>query len=168
MTKYLEDHVLNLTAGTLLVLRWLIIAFAACAAMASFALAVAAIVPAIQLIEPGQEYIALLMPTAVVMLALTAWFIKLLRDLIISVGQGQPLTTANAGRLRMMGWLTLAGQAAVLLAAVAIGWQGNTNMLDFDAAFDLTEALIMAAVLFILARVFEYGAKMQEELEGTI
>lgn len=168
MNKYMDDTVLNLTASILRLFRWLIIAFAVIAGFATAALGVAAMLPGAELIKPGDEYVAFVMPAAAVMLALSAWFIKLLRDLIVSVGHGQPLTAVNAMRLRTMGWLTLSLQIVILVTAIATGWLGHTDMFDFDTIYDFIEALIMSAVLFILARVFDHGARMHEELEGTV
>jgi hypothetical protein len=94
-------------------------------------------------------------------------FMKALRELVLSVREGQPLSAINASRLRLMGWITIATQLLVI-AIMATGLLGLGSAWDVDTVYDLIEGALMAAVLFILARVFEHGAGMQEELEGTV
>lgn len=100
-------------------------------------------------------------------------FFGKLRQIISTVGEGDPFQPANADRLSMMAWLML-GVQLLVLPATALGIQlaRIADELDdvdvtFDGGFDLTGILIVI-LLFILARVFKHGAAMREDLEGTV
>lgn len=100
-------------------------------------------------------------------------FFGKLRQIINSVGEGDPFAPENADRLNMMGWMMLGIYALMgVMAAVAVtiaSWieqiEGSEFSVDID--FDLT-SLLMVVILFILARVFKHGAAMREDLEGTV
>lgn len=102
-------------------------------------------------------------------LSLLAWrFLLLLRRIVDSVATGDPFAPENADRLTAMAWLTLAGQVAVI-PALFIGAWISTILKDTDFEFELSlSAILLALVLFILARVFRQGAAMRAELEGTV
>jgi hypothetical protein len=171
MNKYLSDPVLNLTAGALRFLYWAALAIVALTTLITllflFAMGVTNGGVAGDMGET-RDAMMILMPTGAVLFFLTARFLKMLRDLVLSVTQGQPLTAINAGRLRSMGWLSLAIQGVFLVTSVAFAIFGKGKLFDVDMVYDLIAGVLTAAVLFILARVFDYGADMREELEGTI
>jgi hypothetical protein len=104
--------------------------------------------------------------------ALFVFFGKL-RQIIGTVGEGDPFQPANAERLSIMAWLML-GVQLLMLPATALGIQlarfadelDDVNV-TVDGGFDLTGILIVI-LLFILARVFKHGAAMREDLEGTV
>ena len=111
------------------------------------------------------------MMLAIILLLMAFWFLRQLRQIIATVGQGDPFVPENAERLTLMGWIALAAQllaipaaAAALYIAKVFEEQGETTI---DAGFDLT-GIILVVVLFILARVFRHGAAMREDLEGTV
>lgn len=102
------------------------------------------------------------------MLTLYLFFVLNLSRIVATVGAGDPFQPENADRLDKMAWLTLALQGcmlvfAPLVAMIAdrIGEPGGGIDLSFDS-------LILALVLFILARVFRHGAAMRADLEGTV
>lgn len=99
-------------------------------------------------------------------------FFETLHAIVLSVDRGDPFEPANARRLRRMGWLAVIGQVLMLPLAAMGRWLapyldrlGERYAIDFglDPA-----ALLLILVLFILARVFERGAAMQGDLEGTV
>ena len=97
-------------------------------------------------------------------------FVARLAHIIDTVGQGDPFTGENAGRLKRMGYLALAVQALGIMATALSEWiepqlKDGTFDLQSDVSFS---GLGLAIVLFILARVFAKGAEMREELEGTV
>jgi uncharacterized protein with PQ loop repeat len=171
MKKYLEDPVLNLTASALRLLHWMMMLFAAICVGASMLIAFALLVSTgdvLNLKDANDVTVVAIMPAGAIMCYLAARILKLLRYIVLSVGSGQPLTEVNAQRLRTMGWLTLAIQGTLVLTAIILAVDNHTTLLDFDTGFGLVESILSAAVLFILARVFEQGAKMQDDLEGTV
>ena len=109
-----------------------------------------------------------LVTTGLVLCVLLWRFLLLLRRIVDSVATGDPFVPENAERLRLMGWLTVAGQVVVIPAAFVGAWVSDIlTDSDFDFGVSLSE-LLLALVLFILARVFKRGAEMREELEGTV
>ncbi|NVE95045.1 DUF2975 domain-containing protein [Altererythrobacter lutimaris] len=107
---------------------------------------------------------------ALVIVAMAFVFFRNLRQIIETVGAGDPFVPENADRLGVMGWITLAIQVIALplagiglLAANAFEEQNFT----VDAGLD-PGAVILAVVLFILARVFRKGTEMRDDLEGTV
>ena len=117
--------------------------------------------------------IAILMLLASILSALFVFFGQL-RAVIASVGTGDPFIPENARRLGVMAWLLVAVQVlAVPVGALRLylanrveGASPGGEQLDFSI-FDLT-GILVAIVLFILARVFRHGAAMRDDLEGTV
>ncbi len=95
-------------------------------------------------------------------------FLRRLVAIIDSVKDGSPFIPENALRLRTMGWLVLGMEAMVILAAPLSVWIKQVNpeshfIISFDFGW-----LITALLLFILARVFDQGTKLAEDVEGTV
>lgn len=104
-----------------------------------------------------------------VLAGLAFQFLVLLRRIIDSVALGDSFAAINAERLTQMGWLTVATQ----LLSIPLG--ALSHLIDLvlrgDPRPDLGMSLhgvLMALVLFILARVFREGARMRADLEGTV
>ncbi|WP_430415434.1 DUF2975 domain-containing protein [Parasphingorhabdus sp.] len=120
--------------------------------------------------------IALIMLLAVVSLLLTLFAIDRLRRLVNSVSEGNPFTRINGTRLRGIGIAVFAIQLVTFLASLlAIGlitMLGETKPgVDFDFPIEADISLsgvLLVLLLIILARVFDRGAEMREELDGTI
>jgi hypothetical protein len=109
-----------------------------------------------------------LLATGLALVALCFRFLLHLRRIVDSVATGDPFVPDNAARLTAMGWLTLAAQVAVIPAIVIGGWL-SAILKDTDFKFEISlGAILLALVLFILARVFRQGAAMREDLEGTV
>lgn len=95
-------------------------------------------------------------------------FFRHLHRIVESVREGNPFVPANAARLQAMGWLSLAVHILGIPLAATTGWisrilgYGRTN---FEVSYF---GLLLALVLFVLARVFREGARMREELDGTV
>jgi hypothetical protein len=100
--------------------------------------------------------------------ALIFLFLVRLRRVIDTVTQGDPFVPANAERLAQMGWLVLATQALAFPAGT-IGALLAMRFEKVHIGFGVSlGAILLALILFILARVFRTGAQMREELEGTV
>lgn len=107
------------------------------------------------------------------MLALALYFVVLLLRIVRSVKDGDPFIEENAQRLHRMGWIALASQI-VMIPLGAIGlWIAEITKdiedvhVDTDVGLSL-EGILLALILFILARIFRHGAAMREDLEGTV
>ena len=117
--------------------------------------------------------------------AVCFYFFKSLDRIIDTVGAGDPLTLENVKRLNLMGWLVLLSQifppilkyAANLLAQRAAKQSPDhaltEALLQMPTIFDTTASgvgysMLLALVLFILARIFKYGAQTREDPEGTV
>lgn len=97
-------------------------------------------------------------------------FLRILRRIIGSVGEGNPFILENADRLRTMGWLAVSIELLKLPASalsIFIAQQVKQDTFTVDVELSIT-GLLIALVLFILARVFRHGAAMREDLEGTV
>jgi hypothetical protein len=109
-------------------------------------------------------------------MAMLILFLYHLRELFRRVRDGAPFDPGNAGRLRWLGGLIVAGH---VLTVVAGGWLGRSVLssltdasialrpslwLDERLLFSFNEGLIvLAAVLFALAEIFNRGAELEDE-----
>lgn len=128
--------------------------------------------------EAGLQLVAQHFPTIAAMLLLAAvaatlgfFFIRHLRRIVDSVAVGDPFAPANADRLSAMAWLTLAYQGVqILLAPLLIWWDAAPMRANVHHGGDglSLATIVLAMILFILARVFRHGAAMREDLEGTV
>ncbi len=132
------------------------------------------------LAEPWQAIVAILafIGFLAALVGLLFWFFQNLDRIIISVAEQDPFTPRNARRLTAMGWITLAAQAIAFaldrlgqrintLFPQGAGTDGWSFSIDGELSFSV-EGVLLALVLFILARVFSKGAEMREDLEGTV
>jgi hypothetical protein len=88
--------------------------------------------------------------------------------IVETVGTGNPFVAANAARLQSIAWALLALELAhYAVGAVAAGLSSAGLPVDISWGFSLTRWLAVL-LLFVLARVFEQGARMREDLEGTV
>lgn len=119
----------------------------------------------------GAEALSALVAILIVLFAVvvTAFlWLRQLRRIIDSVGIGDPFNPVNAERLARMGWLT------VMIELVAIPGSGLASYLArllHQVRIDVGASLggvLLALVLFILARVFRVGATMRADLDGTV
>lgn len=98
------------------------------------------------------------------------FFLHLYR-IIGTVGDGTPFTADNAKRLSAMGWIVVAIYPLHITLLGIGGWIAGvaekSSNIFFDDSLDYGD-ILLALTLFILARVFREGARMREELEGTV
>jgi len=103
-------------------------------------------------------------------LSMAFMFFRHLKNIVDTVGEGDPFVPVNADRLAAMAWLAVAINVLGLVAAALGGWiaklvhdvHGSVKIgTDFGG-------IVRILTLFILARVFRKGAEMREELEGTV
>jgi hypothetical protein len=90
-----------------------------------------------------------------------------LRAMVDTVRSGDPFVAVNARRLTVIAWCLLAIQLLDLLfGAVALSVGDQDSPLS-GWSFNITGWLAVL-LLFVLARVFEQGAAMREDIEGTV
>ncbi len=88
--------------------------------------------------------------------------------IVDTVKVGDPFVSENAARLETMAWAILGMELLhFAVGAIASGVSTEAQPLDLDWNFSITRWLAVL-LLFVLARVFEQGTKMREELEGTV
>ena len=87
--------------------------------------------------------------------------------IVDTVRSGDPFVPANARRLTVIAWSLLGLQLIDLLfGAVALGVVGDDAPLS-GWTFNIA-GWIAVLLLFVLARVFDQGARMREDIEGTV
>ena len=88
--------------------------------------------------------------------------------IVNSVRDGDPFVVANAARLQSIAWCLLALEGLhLVIGAIAATSGSSTQPLDIDWSFSVTP-WIAVLLLFVLARVFDHGARMRADLEGTV
>ncbi|HEV7232782.1 MAG TPA: DUF2975 domain-containing protein [Sphingorhabdus sp.] len=102
------------------------------------------------------------------LIGLAATILAKLLAIIGSLAKGDPFILANAARLKIIGWLMVAAQ--ILGGVLAFAARDTADLFgrnNVDAGPSLNGILAILLV-FILAGIFERGAAMREELEGTV
>jgi hypothetical protein len=96
-----------------------------------------------------------------------AVFRQLLR-LVKSARASEPFTVENAGRLKIIAWALLALEVLhICVVAIASAVSTKEVPLHINGDFSLT-AWLAILLLFVLAQVFLEGARMHDDLEGTV
>ena len=91
-----------------------------------------------------------------------------LAAIVETVRGGDPFVAANARRLQVIAWVLLALQLlSIVIGAIGKAVSSPATPVHLDAGFSINGWL---AVLFafLLARVFAEGARMREDLAGTV
>lgn len=94
--------------------------------------------------------------------------LRRLMAMVQTVRDGDPFVAANAQRLQAIAWF-LVGQQMLSLVIGLIGQSVSTpeHPLHLDAGFS-PSGWLAVILTFVLARVFAEGARMREDLEGTV
>ena len=88
--------------------------------------------------------------------------------IVETVRAGDPFVAENAERLQTIAWVVLGSELLhFAVGAVASSVSTEAQPLDIDWNFSVTRWLAVL-LCFVLARVFERGTRMREELEGTV
>ena len=103
-----------------------------------------------------------------VMAALGFFFFRNFYRIVASVESGDPFVPINALRLQGAGWIAVAVHVLGVPLSMTSRWLDQV----FGRAHDGFEfsyfGLLLALVLFVLARVFREGTRLAEEVEGTV
>ena len=94
--------------------------------------------------------------------------LKRLLAIVATVRAGDPFVAANADRLQAIAQALLALQLlSLVIGAIANAVSTPAHPLHLDAGFSINGWLAVL-LTFLLARVFAEGARMREDLEGTV
>jgi hypothetical protein len=94
--------------------------------------------------------------------------LRRLLQIVETVRSGDAFDALNAVRLRTIAWAVLALQLiGLVIGAIASKISTSAHPLNIDAGFSITGWLAVL-LLFVLSRVFAEGARMRDELEGTV
>jgi Protein of unknown function (DUF2975) len=93
---------------------------------------------------------------------------KRLLSIVQTVRTGDPFVAANAHRLQGIAWALLVLQLlGLVIGAIAKSVSTAAHPLHLNAGFSVNGWLAVL-LTFLLARVFAEGARMREDLEGTV
>ena len=88
--------------------------------------------------------------------------------IVETVEEGEPFVVGNAARLQTIAWAVLGLELThVVVGIVAARASAGTQKLDIHWDFSVTRSLAIL-LLFVLARVFDQGARMRDELAATV
>jgi hypothetical protein len=91
-----------------------------------------------------------------------------LKAIVDTVTVGDPFVAENAARLQTIAWAVLVLEILhLIVGAIAATASSEAHPLDIDWNFSVTRWLAVL-LCFVLARVFEHGTRMREDLEGTV
>ena len=110
----------------------------------------------------------LIMVFGIAAVPITHTVLARLLAIVDTVRVGDPFVVENAVRLQKIAWSVLSLEA-LHLVIVTIAGGVSTPQAPLDIGWDFSVTRWLAVLLlFVLARVFETGAHMREELEGTV
>ncbi len=96
------------------------------------------------------------------------FILQRLFEIVDSVRVGEPFIVENAGRLRKIAWALLVVELSNYVVG-AISAAVSTETLPLDLGWGISPTRWIAVLmLFVLAGVFEHGARMRADLEGTV
>ncbi len=99
---------------------------------------------------------------------LTHILLTRLLAIVETVRRGDPFVAGNAARLQAAAWALLSLELLHLaVGAIAAAVSSASQPLDLDWNFSVTGWLAVL-LLFVLARVFDHGTRMRDDLEGTV
>jgi hypothetical protein len=108
------------------------------------------------------------MVLGIVAVIVTQFVLAKLHAIVETVRAGDPFIVENATRLEQIAWAVLAGEVLHgVIVVVASAMTTETTPIDIRWKMSITRWLVVL-LLFVLARVFETGARMRADLEGTV
>ena len=94
--------------------------------------------------------------------------LKRLLEIVNTVREGDPFVAANAARLQAIAWIGLILQVlSIVIGSIADSVSTPAHPINLDAGFSVNGWLAVL-MTFLLARVFAEGARMRDDLEGTL
>jgi len=123
--------------------------------------------------EPGESgrmigAMRVIMVVGIAAMPLTHILLACLLAIVDAVRNGDPFVAKNAARLQTIAWMLLGLQLLHLVVGAAATWGSSEGqLLDIHWRFSVTGWLAVL-LCFVLARVFDHGAQMRADLEGTV
>jgi len=94
--------------------------------------------------------------------------LKRLLAMVETVRAGDPFVATNAQRLQAIAWMLLTVQIlSIVIGAIGKSISTPAHPVNLNAGFS-TNGWLAVILTFILARVFAEGARMRDDLEGTV
>jgi uncharacterized membrane protein len=88
--------------------------------------------------------------------------------MVDTVRNGDPFVAENADRLQTIAWSVLVLELMHGVVGIVVNRVSTVRQpLDFHWSFSVSRGLVVL-LLFVLARVFDQGTRMREELEATV
>ena len=110
----------------------------------------------------------LIMMIGIAAAPITNAILSRLLSIVETVRAGDPFVTANASRLQTIAWSVLALELSrLVVVGIANSVSTATRPIHIDWNLSVTPWLAVL-LLFVLARVFDHGARMREDLDGTV
>jgi hypothetical protein len=110
----------------------------------------------------------LIMAVGIAAVPVTHTVLDRLLAIVDTVSDGDPFVAENAARLQRIAWAVLTLELLhLVVVGVAAGISTPATPLDLGATFSVTRWLAVL-LLFVLARVFEHGSRMRDDLAGTV
>jgi hypothetical protein len=90
--------------------------------------------------------------------------------MVRTVRAGDPFIRDNARRLQAMAWCVLAVEGLHAIVVTLVRWASTAEVpLDIgDGQLLRATPLLATLMLFVLARVFEHGTRLRDDLAGTV
>ena len=124
--------------------------------------------PATDTSHPFWFGVRFIMVIGIVAAPITHTILARLLAIVDTVRDGDPFVIDNAVRLQKIAWAVLGLELLhILVVIVATNLSTPDNPIDIGSKFSITRWLAVF-LLFVLARVFEQGARMREDLAGTV
>jgi hypothetical protein len=99
---------------------------------------------------------------------LTHILLTRLLAIVETVRQGDPFVADNAARLQTTAWALLGLELLHLaVGAITAAASSASQPLDLNWSFSISGWLAVL-LLFVLARVFDHGTRLRDDLEGTV
>lgn len=105
----------------------------------------------------------LIMVAGLVSIPINHTILARLRTIVDTVRAGDPFVVENARRLQAIAWRVV----ALEVIHIAIGIIASSTALDLDLDYSFTP-WVAILLTFVLARVFDHGARMRADLQGTV
>jgi len=94
--------------------------------------------------------------------------LKKLLAMVETVRTGDPFVATNAQRLQAIAWALLVLQClSIVIGAIGKSLSTREYPVNLDAGFSV-DGWLAVLLTFLLARVFAEGARMRDDLEGTV